>query len=229
MSQALTLYDILDNHTLYDRVLDFCSPVTIFRFRRSCRSARYAIQDYDRRAFNINRHLSRFFLDPLDFRRLQARTSAIVSGANALEFFDRTRYQGSDLDVYVVGVKSTCELSQWLLKNGYTFESSKQRKAPLRAQENPEESHFAALLRAHIAGDSVDEDASRKRLTTALDNGEYEREVLTFRSVKRAEGGEPLRVRVTVSWFAPIESILSFHYSEFRYYIVTLLSLSIRH
>jgi hypothetical protein len=39
--------------------------------------------------YNIEHHFGRYFDDPLSFRVLQAQTGTIVSGSNALQFFER--------------------------------------------------------------------------------------------------------------------------------------------
>ncbi|RPD63614.1 hypothetical protein L227DRAFT_496572 [Lentinus tigrinus ALCF2SS1-6] len=71
-------------------------------------------------AFNINCRLSRFFDDPLAFRSLQARTSTLISGSTALQFFDRTLYANSGLDLFVHKPHRR-EVGRWLLQSGYTF------------------------------------------------------------------------------------------------------------
>ena len=113
------LYDVLDRPAIVEKILDISSPITIFRLKMICRAADLAVQGYVERAFDINRHLEHFFDDPFSFRVLQARTNAVVSGSNALQFFDRTHYPKSDLDLYVSGTQSTLEVCQWLQKNGY--------------------------------------------------------------------------------------------------------------
>ena len=53
--------------------------------------------------WNIDNFLERFF-DPGDvapFRTWQEKADAIISGSAALQFFERSSYVGSDIDVYV--------------------------------------------------------------------------------------------------------------------------------
>ena len=45
--------------------------------------------------------LSRYFHHPETFRHLQATTGTVISGSSALQFFDRSYYAKSDLDLYV--------------------------------------------------------------------------------------------------------------------------------
>ncbi|KAF8555426.1 hypothetical protein OG21DRAFT_1393608, partial [Imleria badia] len=67
------------------------SPRSLIRFALTCRAAYLAVAEFKTRAFNINRHLSRYFTDPIVFRCLQARTNSLVSGSNTLQFLDRPR------------------------------------------------------------------------------------------------------------------------------------------
>ncbi|KAJ7591811.1 hypothetical protein C8J56DRAFT_931784 [Mycena floridula] len=82
-----------------------------------------SIQGYHKRAYNIHRRLSRYFKSAGDidkFRWLRAKTGLIISGSTALQFFDRTLYEESDMDLYVQD--SFCrEVSHFLVATGYEF------------------------------------------------------------------------------------------------------------
>lgn len=56
-----------------------------------------------KRAFNLDKLLSRFFSPPeiLRFRELQCSTGMLISGSTALKFFERVVYPDSDLDLYI--------------------------------------------------------------------------------------------------------------------------------
>ncbi|KAI0716941.1 hypothetical protein C8Q76DRAFT_617621 [Earliella scabrosa] len=71
-------------------------------------------------AFNINKSLSRFFLHPSSFRSLQARTGTLISGSTALQFFDRSFYPDTGLDIFVHKPHRR-EVGRWLLGAGYDF------------------------------------------------------------------------------------------------------------
>lgn len=86
------------------------------------------MQSYSLRAFNINKHLSRFFDNPSEFRSLQARTATLVSGSNALQFLNRLAYSDSDLDLYTYRIHGL-EVCNWLLQNGYTFQPQNRQQA----------------------------------------------------------------------------------------------------
>lgn len=70
-------------------ILDACSPGTLMRVARVCVRARAAVQDYTRRAFDIDAYLSTFFDDPLVFRELQRQLNVLIIGLSAREFLGR--------------------------------------------------------------------------------------------------------------------------------------------
>ena len=75
----------------------------------------------NRWAFNMNCHLSCFFLDLIGFWCLQVEMATLISGLNALQFLDHTIYNGSDLDLYT---HPRCGriIGQWLIQQeSYTF------------------------------------------------------------------------------------------------------------
>ncbi|CZR53261.1 uncharacterized protein PAC_03139 [Phialocephala subalpina] len=51
--------------------------------------------------WNINRNLGRFVSNPVAFRSVMACHEAFISGSFALQFFARTTWKESDLDIYV--------------------------------------------------------------------------------------------------------------------------------
>ncbi|KAI0323125.1 hypothetical protein GY45DRAFT_1215878, partial [Cubamyces sp. BRFM 1775] len=61
-----------------------------------------------------------FLPDPMSFRCLQARTGTLVSGSVALQFFDRTRDDSSDLHLYVYPAYRRV-IGWWLLHEGFRF------------------------------------------------------------------------------------------------------------
>ncbi|CCL99903.1 uncharacterized protein FIBRA_01928 [Fibroporia radiculosa] len=115
--------NILTNDLLTDIIFSCCSPAHIYRIAKTCRAGLYAAKEYTRHAFNINRHLSRYFDDISAFRSLQARTRSLISGLNALQFFDRTCYPESDLDLYV-HLRWRREVGIWMMQSGYHFQPS---------------------------------------------------------------------------------------------------------
>lgn len=111
---------LLDNPTIYDGVFSTLGPDTKYHLRALSTKARSAVDRFDRRAFNINNHLSPFFFNPIGFRNLQKRTGTIISGTNVFDFFDR-RPSGNDMELYVHPGHAK-EVGQWLLqREDYTY------------------------------------------------------------------------------------------------------------
>ena len=101
-----------------DAILEISGLLEIFSFRRTCRLGRRAVDNYNSRAFNVNRNLLRFFDDPVSFRSLQERTDTLISGSFALALLDRTIYPDSDLDLYTHPGFAPA-VSEWMYAEGY--------------------------------------------------------------------------------------------------------------
>ncbi|THG97736.1 hypothetical protein EW026_g4321 [Hermanssonia centrifuga] len=180
---------ILTNDLLHQIIFDFASPATLFRLAQTCQQARFAIQHYIRKTFDINKHLLRFFKDPLAFRSLQARTGTLISGSSALQFFDRTFYPESDLDLYVF-LHERDEVGQWLISQGYTF-----------IPNSIQDPDFAIeVLRAR----------------TQMNTHPYTRmrgvsTIYTFKKPSAHDSANDLKVQIIVAFRSPMEVILNFH------------------
>lgn len=129
-------------HLIYDEIFSSLSAASLMRMRRVSRSTYGAVQDFTYRAFDVNRLLSRFISDPHSFRSLQARTATLISGSLAIQFFDRTFYPESDLDLYVYK-EHVIEVGIFLLNDGYQF-------APYLGQANDFYDALNGLNRAWI-------------------------------------------------------------------------------
>ncbi|KAI0646149.1 hypothetical protein C8Q79DRAFT_909306 [Trametes meyenii] len=109
-------------HVISTRVFSHCTPGTVANLSRVNRCIQEAAMDYKFRAYNINKRLSRFSNNPKAFRSLQKQTATIISGSFALQFFDRTYYDESDLDLYVHPDSSCLLLGHHLIESeGYLF------------------------------------------------------------------------------------------------------------
>ncbi|TDL21041.1 hypothetical protein BD410DRAFT_840762 [Rickenella mellea] len=117
MSSANSFVEVLDRDSVADVLFDHASPATMYRIGWTCWMARRAVQDYSRRTFNINRHLRRFFDDPIGFRNLQAQTGTLISGAFAHGFLDRTLRDEACLDLYIYS-QHALEVGLWVMQNG---------------------------------------------------------------------------------------------------------------
>ena len=188
-STGILLEKIVTNDLLYDLIFDACTARSLVRLLRTCREFHISVKDYMARRFNITTHLSRFFKDPTSFRYLQATTGTVISGSNALQFFDRTLYSKSDLDLYVP-LTWRATVGHYLLAEGYSF-------VPGRIQSS-----------------SFTDAVFQKRVVT--NNGLYGNfkgiaAVFTFK--KRSSDGKELQVQIIVAVRSPMEVILRFHSS----------------
>lgn len=202
----------LDQPEIYDRVFSMLSPVARFNFSQSCKVVNYSNVDFERRAFNINTALKRFFANPLAFRSLQARTGSLISGSFALQFLNRTCYEGSDLDLYVHS-GHTEEVGLWLMQQGYAWLNRHSKPGRSQPTADPEEfkrrvsevdPSWGAPPGIGIGNGRETrkrDHVSKKYHTTGI------LEVFTF-----MDGGK--KIDVIVSKKNPLDCVLQFHSSE---------------
>jgi hypothetical protein len=108
--------------TTDDLLFRCLSPVELYRYAQTSKAAYLAVMSYVRRAFQLEHVLGPYFTSPqiLEFRRLQFETGMFISGSTALQFFDRTAYPDSDLDLYV-DRKFHAPIALWLERIGYAY------------------------------------------------------------------------------------------------------------
>ncbi|KAG1748497.1 uncharacterized protein EDB91DRAFT_1334677 [Suillus paluster] len=189
---------------IYDLIFCDLSPRTLVWLSHACRYTHAAVACFYRRAYNINQHLSRFFSDPLSFRSLQARTGLVISGSNALQFFDRTFYPGSDLDLYA-HPGHVYELLEWLESVDYQFE-------PSGHQEEDWHNHVSADWDGTVKRTQQEQAAGGT--ANALDLSWYPdiAGVYTFKRFAVVDGEfVELKVQVMETTCNPISTIMKFH------------------
>jgi hypothetical protein len=121
MSHSAALEEILDKPDIVELIFSTLSPANAFKFGRVARLTRDVMKIVNARTYSINRHLSRFFTQPLGFRSLQARTGTLISGSIALDFFNRTHDSDAPLDLYTHPGFAR-EVGLWLIDEGYRFQ-----------------------------------------------------------------------------------------------------------
>ncbi|KAK7678096.1 hypothetical protein QCA50_018889 [Cerrena zonata] len=119
-ASELFLDYVVVNPVIYDTIFDASSAEALIRLMRTCHTIRCSVKSYFMHAFNINRHLARYFTDPMAFRYLQACTGTLISGSTALQFFDRSFYPESDLDLYTP-TSWRLNVGHFLVGDGYHF------------------------------------------------------------------------------------------------------------
>ncbi|KAI0083370.1 hypothetical protein BDY19DRAFT_910654 [Irpex rosettiformis] len=188
---------IITNYLIYDPIFSAASPGSILRLARTCKAAHAAMRDYFSRAFDINNHLSRFFDDPLAFRSLQAQTNTLISGSFALQFFDRSVYQGSDLNLYVPSLHHK-EIGRWLVAHGYEYVPGHDEDVD-DDNEDPDSEEDSDENRLHYL------DWVRERLIQGFSKE------FSFQKRPSSKTDETFHVRLTVVTSCPMEVILGFH------------------
>ncbi|KAF8736862.1 hypothetical protein AX14_013794 [Amanita brunnescens Koide BX004] len=110
-------------------IMDQLPIKDIFTISRTCRFMHNVVQSYKSVAFSFASVLKPFVEheDLTSLQQMMFQTTAIISGSTALQFFARTRYDNSDLDIYIPE-GSLEKGADWLLAHGY--ESEKRIPAP---------------------------------------------------------------------------------------------------
>lgn len=200
---------------IYNNIFSNLSPESVIRFGKTSTVVYHAMTDFCSLAFNINNHLSRFFVKPIAFRSLQARTATVISGSNALQFLDRTFYPESDLDLYVYPGDNDREVGQWLIdEEGYQF-------TPNSLQ--PEDFNVACqrMLNRKIK-DHVENDVDR-----------FHAQHCTYRiwgisSIYTFIRPSGTKIQIITTENTPLQSILSFHSSAYTvssFYAISVSSI----
>lgn len=164
-----------------------------------------AISSYRRRAFSLVKLMSPYFSESQlkDFRELQARTGAVISGSMALQFFGRIRYDKSDLDIYVEHGQCL-QIAKFLEDIGYLYKPRPSQGSELAARVD------------HVA---------RNLGRIKLDDGHYlgrgMADVFNF-----DKGDQKIQLITAVN--DPVEVILAFHSSEFDESFSNIRTLTLR-
>ena len=120
---AVGLVEILDPgryYPVYSLLLSLLDSLSIIRLRRTCKAFCSGVGDLRSREWNVDRLLCRFVAKPLALREVMRDHGAVISGSVALQFFERTCWKESDLDLFVVGEDGAVALGQHLeTREGY--------------------------------------------------------------------------------------------------------------
>ncbi|KAK7696085.1 hypothetical protein QCA50_000728 [Cerrena zonata] len=184
---------IIPNDLIHNLVFFFCSPGSLLCLSRTCSSVHTMVQAYMQRVFKIERILSRFFTSPISFRRIQAETGTLISGSTILQFFDRSFYPKSDLDLYVSWISDYFMIADFLSKEGYKY-------VPRPGQH--------AVFNVAAGEDAFD------RSDSAYGEVDEVLHVFTWKKYPEGRLEDPLRIQLIVSTDDPINVILGFHSSE---------------
>lgn len=180
---------VFTNPSISVIVFDFCSAMVLVRLLKTSHHIRSIVKAYIAKVFTVDRIICRYFEDTLSFRTMQSHTATIISGSAALQFFDRSCYPNSDLNLHVP-MSGVDILFNYLLSNGYAF--------------NPHVGQDFDLGRA----------LAESALPLWVENG-----VITTRGIAGVFGftkiseGRELRLEVVVAFHASLDIILHYHSS----------------
>jgi hypothetical protein len=125
---------------------------------------------------------------------MQAHTGTLISGSNALQFLDRTFYEGSDLDLYVDNINRE-EVGSYLQSVGYSFKPSNTQSPPFTGVA------YRRSGRTEIVDPSDDIEIYGMRGVAGV-----------FNFIK--EGSPERKIQLITASHSPLEIILNFHSSE---------------
>ena len=111
------------------RIFDFSDTRTLLNWMATCRTLQATTKQYIAQAFDMNIIYRKFFdtdEDILIFRRQMAKAGALVSGSQVVQYFSRSHYAGSDLDLYVHHLESEY-IAICLLELGYKYVPSRSK------------------------------------------------------------------------------------------------------
>ncbi|RDB23172.1 hypothetical protein Hypma_009675 [Hypsizygus marmoreus] len=111
--------------TCDDLICNDLSPAALAALASTCNDANGRVKSYQTRGFSLDHLLAPFFTtqDVLKFRVIQSKTDAVISGSTAVQFFARTRYPMTDLDIYVPH-QHAYTIGAWLQEIGYQYQRS---------------------------------------------------------------------------------------------------------
>lgn len=113
----LTLQAFLDEREITLHVTSYWSVTDILAVASTCRSIRTTLKC----CWDVDVQLSRWFENTQAFRQMLGQCGAIISGSTALQYFDRTSYLRSDVDI-VIPLSGTYRMGIWLLANDFIFQ-----------------------------------------------------------------------------------------------------------
>jgi len=119
---GLEIFFLHGDDKLIKYFFSFVGVEDILKVMQTSKTMEKLCRIYIRFEWDVRRCLRPWFVDVDGFRRKLERCNAVISGSQALQFFDRDHYPGSDMDLYVRS-SSAEDLGRWLLRDGYRYRS----------------------------------------------------------------------------------------------------------
>ncbi|KAI0070001.1 hypothetical protein K474DRAFT_1568082, partial [Panus rudis PR-1116 ss-1] len=181
-----------------DQIFQLLPPDTILHLQLLSKTVQHVVLDYIQRAWDLGSLLQPFFSNVVSFRRILHETQAVVSGSQPIQFFSRSHYDDSDLDIYVQ-IEGALALGQWLQRHHYMY----------RPHDSSSLTFYEAFLRMAVA-------RSKPTFLTAQEGYDDVPITAVFNFHKTQTGSERHRsqlVQIIVVSEPPLQCILQFHSS----------------
>ena len=107
-------------YPVHNSVLGYLGPSDLVRMAKINKEYQSATNSFTRRAYSIDRQLTRFIPDPESFRCMQSETGAIISGLFALQFLTCVDWPDTALDIFIMFIYKE-EVGKWLLRNEFIY------------------------------------------------------------------------------------------------------------
>lgn len=124
MIAALEKFLIVLTRAQLHNLLSYISTADMLTLGRVSITVRNAIRLYQRTIFDFRNFFSDWFSDVERFRRVIYDCNAVISGSQALQFFERLKFSSSDMDIFA-RAGGLQPLTKFLIEMGYKPRFSK--------------------------------------------------------------------------------------------------------
>lgn len=134
---SFEIFLLISPTSILYRWLSFVDLKAILALSGTSRSIRGVVRLYYDATWSISRFLRSWFRNVVEFRIALHVCDALISGSQALHFFDRTYHEASDMDIFV-RLGGAAKLCQTIIQQGYKFQgpTSTYRRHPRSAVLN---------------------------------------------------------------------------------------------
>ena len=119
-----TFMSVFDRHMCYPFFIRLCEHLSIadiVAMTRTCKKYADLYQYLLPIQWDVDRRLRRFVRDPYGFRSQMAKSDALIAGSFVTQFFERTSWETSALNIFVeYGERSNAFQNYLLNEEGYT-------------------------------------------------------------------------------------------------------------
>ena len=140
LGNRATFTSIFDRHMCYPFFINLCehfSIAEIVALTRTCKKYADLYQYLLPIQWNVDRKLRRFVRDPHGFRSQMAKSDALIVGSFVSQFFERTPWETSGLNIFVEGDERANSFQSYLLdEEGYTAIPSIRESSRVRRISN---------------------------------------------------------------------------------------------